>query len=172
MSANLLWTRVVRWWLELHLALEPYDSHWHKTGWLRFLHQRLSWMFRAGMYFRRLWCISLEMYNMADFFNWAIASESHPCGTCKQFYYAQEWFCKEMQSLVTAVKEGYILHEKDPAFWLMTRPRATNLHIKGKWFWLIQAIRKRFWLRGHDVLMASNVVLQRWINAWSILFYF
>ena len=53
---------------------------------------------------------------MADFFHWAIASESHPCGTCKQFYYAQEWFCKEMQSLVTAVKEGYILHEKDPAF--------------------------------------------------------
>ena len=58
----------------------------------------------------------IEMYNMADFFHWAIASGSHPCGTCKQFYHAQEWFCKEMQSLVTAVKEGYILHEKDPAF--------------------------------------------------------
>ena len=58
----------------------------------------------------------IEMSNMADFFHWAIASGSHPCGTCKQFYHAQEWFCKEMQSLVTAVKEGYILHEKDPAF--------------------------------------------------------
>ena len=61
-----------------------------------------------------------------------------------------------MQLLVTAVKEGYILHEKDPAFWLMTRPRASNLHIKGKCFWLIQAIRKRFRLRGHDVLISAD----------------
>ena len=55
---------------------------------------------------------TIDMRNMADFFCWAIALESHPCGICKQSYHAQEWFCKEAESLSIAAEEGLILYKK------------------------------------------------------------